>query len=45
MSVYCNNKKCEYSDDGSCEYGWPIVIDEDGFCMSFMQKEVANEND
>ena len=44
MSVYCNNENCQYYDDGCCEYAGSIVIDDGGFCTTFMYKlEVANE--
>ena len=41
--AYCKNEKCEYNDDGSCEYEGNLIIDENGFCERFRYKNLKEE--
>ena len=35
-NCYCNNSRCEYHEDGLCEYEDVLLIDENGMCARFV---------
>lgn len=42
--AYCENKQCEYNEDGCCEYEGTLFIDSAGFCKKFRYKVQERED-
>jgi hypothetical protein len=41
--AYCENDKCEYYEDGSCEYEGILKLDCNGSCTRFRYKSLERE--